>query len=181
MSSINTFTGIKVRLKKGDLRTSFMVPTRIVISLALEIKPVLGEEGEGTLWNDLSKSSKKWFILPVVGTLQSTEHGKTTVIVKKRSGGTQLSFPADQSRTSGIRAKGSEEARAQPAPVWGRCTPCLPRACVGRGRASGSSCGRHGLGMGSSRGPRLPELQVNVTVLHPHGQTRHGWESLPQE
>lgn len=51
----------------------------------------------------------------------------------------------------------------------------------GAGRASGSSPGRHSLGMGSSGGPRLPELQVNVTVLHPHGQTQHRWESLPQE
>lgn len=37
-----------------------MVPTRIGISLALEIKPVLGEEEEEeerTLWTEMSKSS----------------------------------------------------------------------------------------------------------------------------
>lgn len=39
-----------------------MVPTRIGISLALEIKPVLGEEEEEerTLWTEMSKSSLKW-------------------------------------------------------------------------------------------------------------------------
>lgn len=49
------------------------------------------------------------------------------------------------------------------------------------GWASGSSCGRQGLGTASSGEPQLPELQVNVTVLHPHGQTQLKWQSLPQE
>lgn len=41
-------------------------------------------------------------------------------------------------------------------PMWDRCTPCLPRAPTGQAG--------HGLGMtGSSRGPWLPELQVNAT------------------
>lgn len=44
-------------IKKRDLSTSFMVLTRIGISLALEIKPVLEQEGERTVWTERTKSS----------------------------------------------------------------------------------------------------------------------------
>lgn len=153
-----------------------MVPTRTGISLALEIKPVLGEEGERTLWTETSKSSQtqpsiKLNFASCWGHFIALNIAKQQLLLKS----TWEANSCHSLLTRSPPAVSGQKGQSKLGHGWCPCGTHVLHASLRLPWGSQDMAWEQWVAQ------CLPQLLVNVIVLILHGQTLHRWQSLPQE